>query len=382
MKKRLSIFVAILLFISMLSTPTKGLAVTLFNPYTGIQATPGETITYTINIENNESTIKRVRFSVEGLPDDWTYTITANGRGVKELAINRNDSQDVILDVNVPMQVEQAEYPFQFVTIDQNGERSHLPLQITLTEEGTLATEWNVDQPNLQGHTDSTFSYSLTLKNRTADEQNYALTANVPNGWSAQFKTGGDHITSIKVAPNSEVDITVDIKPMEKAEAGTYEIGIVASGSGTSAKTNLEAVITGAYDMMLTTPNGLLSTNIVAGSSKKIDLVIENTGTAPLTNVELSATTPPNWEVEFDTKTIPELKAGEKKTIQATITAADDAIAGDYVATFNASALEKSASATFRISVETSTLWGIVAISMIAIIVGLLYYIIRKYGRR
>lgn len=111
-------------------------------------------------------------------------------------------------------------------------------------------------------------------------------------------------------------------------------------------------------------------------------MVVENTGTAPLTNVELSAQTPPDWETDFDKNTIPEIKPGESATVKATLKASDEAIAGDYVTTFTASASETSAEADFRISVETSTLWGIVGIAIILAVVWGLYYIIKKYGRR
>ena len=80
--------------------------------------------------------------------------------------------------------------------------------------------------------------------------------------------------------------------------------------------------------------------------------------------------------------TIAQLEPGKSETIKVTVTASDEAIAGDYVVTFSASSAETSSEATFRISVETSTLWGIVAVLIIALVVAGLYYIVRKYGRR
>ena len=59
-----------------------------------------------------------------------------------------------------------------------------------------------------------------------------------------------------------------------------------------------------------------------------------------------------------------------------------DAITGDYAASFTASCEETSASADFRVSVKTSTVWGIVAIVIILCTVGGVGYVFRKYGRR
>ncbi|GGH69983.1 hypothetical protein GCM10010978_04460 [Compostibacillus humi] len=378
-KKFSVIFALILLFTFTAATPAFA-QVTLYTPYTGLAVTPGETIDYTVDVINNDSGIKHVTFDMEGLPKGWTYKLTAGGNAIKQLSVR--DEEQLNVEVTVPLEIEQDDYRFTLVATDQNGEKAELPFLVTLTEEGTFATELNVDQPNLQGQTDSSFSYSATLRNRTAEEQNYALTANAPEGWAVQFKSGSDSVTSVSVEPNSEADITIDVTPPENASADTYEIAVTANGSGTKAEATLEAVITGSYDMVLTTPKGNLSADITSGGERIIDLVIENTGTAPLTNVELSAQTPPDWETEFDKNSIPEIKPGESATVKATVKASDNAIAGDYVTTFKASAAESSAEADFRISVETSTLWGIVGIVIILAVVAGLYYIIKKYGRR
>ncbi|WP_085991213.1 NEW3 domain-containing protein [Oceanobacillus senegalensis] len=382
LKRLLSVLTIVLTMTSFLGVAPVFAQATLYTPYTGLSATPGETIDYTIDVINNESTIQNVTFDLEGLPEGWKHTITANGNAIEQLSVRGNSEEQITLEVTVPLEIEQADYEFNLVATDQNGRSTELPFLVKLAEEGTFETELNVDQPNLQGQTDSSFSYSATLKNRTAEEQNYALTANAPEGWGVQFKNGSDNVTSVTVEPNSEKDITIDVTPPENASADTYEIGISAAGSGTSVETTLEAVITGSYDLKLTTPKGILSADITSGGDRVIDLVVENTGTAPLTNVELSASTPPNWESEFDTSTIPEIAPGESATVKATLTASDEAIAGDYVTTFKASAAETSAEADFRVSVHTSTLWGIIGVLIILGVVAGLYYMIKKYGRR
>lgn len=383
MYKKTALFVVLMLLISTwIGGKTAAAQVTLYTPYTGLSATPGETISYTIDVINSESSIKNVTFDVDGLPEGWEYKITANGNAIEQLSVRGGKEEQITLDITVPLEIEQADYRFSLQAVDQNGQRSSLPFLVKLTEEGTFKTEFNVDQSNLQGQTDSSFSYSATIKNRTAEEQNYALTAEAPEGWGVAFKSGSDSITSVTVEPNSEANISIDVTPPENASADTYEITASANGSGTNAKAKLEAVITGSYGMNVTTPNGNLSTTITSGRDKIIDLIIENTGTAALSNVELTATTPTDWEYEFDSNMIPEIAPGESKAVKATLTASDEAIAGDYVTTFTATASETSSEADFRISVETSTLWGLVGILIIiGVIVGL-YYVIKKYGRR
>ena len=91
---------------------------------------------------------------------------------------------------------------------------------------------------------------------------------------------------------------------------------------------------------------------------------------------------PTNWKVEFNPKTIPSLAPGEKKDVAVVVTPADKAIAGDYVASFRANGRGESASADFRITVTTSTLWGIVGVGIIAVALLVLLGAVARFGRR
>lgn len=80
-------------------------------------------------------------------------------------------------------------------------------------------------------------------------------------------------------------------------------------------------VITGSYDIELTTPRGLLSAEITAGDMKRIDLVVRNNGSAELKDVQLTATKPVDWEVTFEPSKIEKLPAGSTTNVTATIKA-------------------------------------------------------------
>lgn len=355
--------------------------VSLFTPYTGLSATPGDTINYSVDVINSGTSIQNMSFTFENLPEGWETSIAAGGRDIRELSVRGDSEETLNIDVTVPLDANMADYRFSLVANDGNS-KSTLPLLVTVTEQGSFETELTTDQANLQGHAESSFDYKITLRNRTADQQNYALASSTASGWGVNFQSGSDSISSITLEPNESKDITVKVTPPQNVEAGTYEIPITASTKSTTADLTLEAVITGSYGIELTTPTGALSTDITAGDDKVIDLVVTNTGTATLTDVNLRGNTPPNWESEFDQSTISKIEPGDSVTVKATLTAPKDAIAGDYVTEFTASSAETSADATFRISVEASTLWGIVAVLIIIGVVAGLYFIIRKYGRR
>ena len=67
---------------------------------------------------------------------------------------------------------------------------------------------------------------------------------------------------------------------------------------GSETKTlDLSARVTGSYTLDLSTPTGVLSTRGSAGSVTDQQFVIRNTGSAPLSNVVMSATPPNDWTV-------------------------------------------------------------------------------------
>ena len=376
----LSVVLLLALVISLLGGGTAMAAgeVSLYTPYTSISVAPGETLSYTVNVQNQANSAVRAPLQLEGLPQGWTYKITGGGWALKEVSVQPGEPQTINLEVNVPLKVDKGTYRFSL----NAGSMASLPLQVEITEKGIYQTELTTDQANLQGHADSSFTYTLTLQNRTADNQNYALNAESQPGWDVKFTSSGNQVTSVEVEAGGSQNITVDVKPPAEVAKGSYKIPVSASNQTTSSRLELEAVITGTYGLELTTPSGLLSTDISLGGSKTVELVVKNTGTADMSDVNLSSEAPANWEVSFNPKHIDNLAAGESTTVEAKITSSDKAISGDYVTTIKASAQEANSEAQFRISVKGSALWGWIGVLIIAAIIAGIFFIIRKYGRR
>ena len=64
------------------------------------------------------------------------------------------------------------------------------------------------------------------------------------------------------------------------------------------------------------------------------------------------------------------------------VTPSSKAIAGDYMTTFRANAKGESGSVDFRVSVKTSTMWGIVGLAVIAVALLVLMGAVARFGRR
>ena len=352
--------------------------VTLYTPYTKVSVSPVESVDYAIDLINESKELQNKEISISGIPKGWTYTLTSGGYKVGQLAVLPGEKKSLSLRVNVPYQVNKGSYRFKMMA----GNESSLSLVITVSEKGTYETEYTTDQPNMQGSSTSTFTFRTTLKNRTADQQLYALMADASRGWNVVFKADYKQVTSVELAANTTKEVTVEITAPAQIEAGTYQIPVSAVTSSTAAKISLEVVITGSYSMELTTPTGLLSSNITAGDQKRIELVVRNTGSSLLSGINLTGSLPSNWSVTFEPKKIEQLLPGKDERVYATIKADKKAIPGDYVANLEANTPETSSKAVFRIFVKTPMLWGWIGVLIIIGVVGSVYYLFRKYGRR
>ncbi len=352
--------------------------VTLYTPYTKISVPPGESVDYTIDVYNKGEVTKNVDIYLTGLPKDWDYELKSGGWNIKRLSILPGEKKTLSLKVQIPYRVNKGNYQFNVIAKNYYT----LPLVVNVSEQGTFKTEFTSEQANMEGHAKSTFTFSTKLKNRTANKQLYSLRANAPRGWTVTFKANYKQATSVEIEPDNSKDINIEIKPPLNIAAGTYKIPVGAVTATTSAQLELEVVITGTYDMELTTPAGLLSTSITAGNDKRIELLLKNTGSAELRDITLRVSKPKNWDVTFDPDTVSRLEAGKTTLVYAIIKADNKAIPGDYVTNISAQTLEASSKIAFRVSVKTPILWGWLGILIIIAVIGGVYYFFRKYGRR
>ncbi len=376
MKKVFKLAVVLILISGPLITFSQ--SVKLYTPYTRISVPPGESIDYTVDVINDSQVIKNVPISIRGLTEDWTYSLIASGITVNQISVLPGESEEFELKVNVPFEVEKGIYRFGVSA----GSLGYLPLVVVVSEKGTAKTEFTSEQPNMEGHTGSNYTFNAEIRNSTGKEQLYALRGRAPRGWVVTFKANYKQATSINIAPNVTERITVEVNPPDYLPADTYVIPVEARTSTSVGTLDLEVVITGSYDIELASPTGLLSTKLTAGSQKRVDLLVKNSGSTALEDVKLVSMKPKDWEVVFEPKEIDRIETGQVAQISASIKAPDKSIPGDYAINMEARTPEVSARVAFRASVETSVLAGWVGILIILGVIGLVIYLFRKYGRR
>lgn len=350
----------------------------LYTPLTKILVPPGESIDYPIDLINKGSAVRTADISIAGLPKGWTFQMKSGNWNVEDISVLPGEKKSFSLQVQVPLRVNKGAYHFRVAAAGLG----QLPLTVVVSEQGTFKTELASMQTNMEGAANTTFTFSAKLRNSTAGSEVYALKALTPPGWEVSFKANYKQVSSVNVESNHTQDLTISIDPPDDAGAGTYKIPVLASTGASSANLVLEVHITGSYAMEMGTPSGRLSTDINAGDDKSVQLIVKNSGSAPLDNINFRSAAPVNWVVSFNPQKIEKLSPGETAQVVASIKADKNAIAGDYITNLEASCPGVTSKAGLRVSVRTPLVSGLSGMLIIFASFGSVYYLFRKYGRR
>ena len=357
-----------------------GLEVT--TPYPAVAVAPGTKVSFDLKVTSTRSA--NVSLEMSGVPSGWTASLIGGGFVVDGLAVTPSTDGTVRLDVDVPADAPAGTSTLR-LTAKGGGAQDVLPIAIRVNAEAAGSATLTTSTPTLTGASDATFTFDLQYKNDTAQDLTVSVSATGPEGWDVTASlTGETQAASTVVTAGDSQGITVTAKASSDVPAGTYPVKVEARAGDRTVSADLGIDVTGSFSMTMTTPNDVLSTNGSAGSATTQAFDITNTGTAPLTEVSLTATPPTNWHVTMSPETVPSIPPGEKATIPATITPSSEAVAGDYALSFSAKAAESGAdaSAALRFTVETSPIWAIVGLGLIVLILAGLFYVFRTYGRR
>lgn len=235
---------------------------------------------------------------------------------------------------------------------------------------------------NVESTTKDPFRFASTISNGSGHTKIYELRAKTPEGWNTTFRAEGTQIAGLRLDSGKTLDISIEIASAPMVKPGKYTIPVMAVSSEDTLRVDLEAVVKGNYGLELSTPSGRLSDDITEGKSRQIQLTVKNTGSLPLEGLELSGQAPTMWSVTFAPSRIEKLGAGQTQEVTATLNVPNKTIAGDYVTNFTVRNNDANSTATFRMTVKTSILSGWIGILVIILALGIVYYLIRKYGRR
>ena len=356
----------------------------LLTDYPAQTVRAGETATVRVKLQNSGLAPEAMALALSGVPAGWKIDILGGGQPVASAMPGQNESVSLQLRVEVPKDAKPGSHQVALSAKGARLQSVELPLTLTVGTEAPAKLSLKSRLPSLRGTPRSSFEYTVTVGNDSGKDLTVALSAQGPANFQTTFTEGfgSNEISSIPIEAGQTKDIKVKVTPPRDVKADDYPVLVKVAAEGATADLRVTLQISGQGRLALSTKDGRLSGEAEIGKASAYTLVLVNDGTAAVAEIEMSGTVPANWKVEFNPKTIPTLAPNEKKEVQVLVTPADKAIAGDYVASFRATARGESSAADFRITVTTSTLWGLVGVGIIAVALLVLLGAVARFGRR
>ncbi|HZQ15082.1 MAG TPA: NEW3 domain-containing protein [Pseudolabrys sp.] len=356
----------------------------LMSDYPAVTVRPGETSSVGLHLQNYSLPPQRMTLSVGGVPTGWTATLMGGGQPVAAAMPNTNSSVAIELRLDVP---KDAAIGTQTLTVSATAAdqtKVDLPIAVTLAKDLPAKLTLTPQLPQLRGTSKSSFEYQLNIKNDSGKKLVVGLSAQAPQNFDTSFteQYGSQELNAVPIDAGQTKDVKLKVTPPNTAAAGDYKVTARVNAEDASVTADLGLTITGQPKLDISGREGLVSTRASAGKETSVPIVITNTGTAPAEDIQVSGSAPSGWKIEFDPKTVDRIAPNANKEIQALITPTEKAIAGDYVTTVRASARGESESTTFRVTVTTSTMWGIAGVGIIGVALLVMVGAVARFGRR
>jgi uncharacterized repeat protein (TIGR01451 family) len=355
----------------------------LLADYPAVSVQPGTTANIPIKLQNYGVAPERFALSVSGVPAGWTATLLGGGQPIAAAMPATDAGVSLELRLDVPAN---AGAGTQTLTVNAEGQGNTVSLPIAVTLAQKLPAKLKVDTalPALRGTSKSSFEYQLTIKNDSGRNLTVSFTAQAPKNFETSFTEayGSQELSSVAIEAGKSKDVKLKVRPPSTVDAGTYPISVTVSAEGATAKTDVSLEIIGQPRLSISGRDGLLSMRAEAGQQSTFPIVVTNTGSAPADDIELSGSAPSGWKLEFNPKTIAKIEPGKDAEAQALVTPTEKSLAGDYQTTLRTASRGDTASSQVRVTVVTSTVWGIAGVGIIAAALLIMVGAVVRFGRR
>jgi len=355
----------------------------LLTDYPAMSVRPGATSTIALRLQNYGLSPERYTLSVTDVPKGWSATLLGGGQPVAAAMPATDASVSLQLRLDIPVN---AAVGTQTLTVKAEGQGTSITLPIAVTLAKELPAKLTVESPlpALRGTLQSTFDYQLTIKNDSGRNLTVSFVADAPKYFETSFTEnyGSQQLTSIPIEAGQSKDVKLHVRPPSTAGAQRYPVAVTVTAEDASAKVSLSLEIVGQPQLTVASREGLLSAKAEAGKTTVVPIVVTNTGTAVADTIELSATPPAGWKIEFNPKTIDHIDPGKDSEVQAQITPTATSLAGDYQAAIRATSRGEAAASAFRIQVATSNTWMMAGGLVIGVAVLFMVAAVARFGRR
>ncbi|MSO64584.1 MAG: ABC transporter substrate-binding protein [Alphaproteobacteria bacterium] len=355
----------------------------LATTYPSVTVSADEPVTLELSVNSKGQPPQRVNLSVGEPPAGWKVSILGDGRPITAVFVGPEQSAKINLRIEPPPTPPAGSYQFA-LTASGQGVNSVLPITLVVGETLPPRLSLKPELPALKGSASTNFKFRVTVKNESGRAALVTLAAEAPTGFRASVTEafGAREVTTLPIEAGATKDVQLEVEPQRTTPTGNYPVTLRAQAEGVQARSDMTIEISGRPELGLSGPDQRLSARAMAGEESPIELTVKNRGNAPARNVRMSSSPPSGWKVTFNPELFPEIGPEQEQRVTALITPSNRAINGDYRVTMNANGESVLSSAEFRITVNTSTAWGIIAVLIIAAAAVILGLAVLRYGRR
>jgi uncharacterized membrane protein len=365
------------------AVPATSATLYLITDYPDLAVQPGSTQTIDLVLHNKGNAPAYAALGVDGLPDEWNARILGNGQSVGATMTDAGANTRLQLRLDIPSNLSEKAYQFALWAEAEN-ELARLPITLRVADHATspLVVESNLRA--LRGSSHVTFEYPLTIRNESNNDMPVSLSAVIPQYAEAFFteSAGAQQLSSLLVKAGASKDISLTVRMPPSAQPNRYPIKVTVSTTTLSVDTELMLDIVGQPRLRLAGRDGLLSFQAIAGEPQVFPLQVLNDGSAPATDIQFSGSAPFGWRLDIEPGTLSQLNVGEQAEVQLRVTPSASSLVGDYMITARSSAQGQTANSELRVTVNTSSMWGITGLVVIAVALIILAGAIARYGRR
>ncbi|ASJ16842.1 hypothetical protein A3L04_07025 [Thermococcus chitonophagus] len=227
--------------------------------------------------------------------------------------------------------------------------------------------------------------FAITIENLGRNDDEYKLSIlGLPSNWNAMFTQSPEsalQITKIKVEAGKSETVYLKVYPSLNAKPGKYNITLVVrSSSGLVKKVPIKIDLTGIYQMDVNLMNYRLT--ITAGEERETTISIYNFGTAPITNIRISASAPKGWEVYVEPQSIPILDPKKSTSAVIKIKVPKGTPAGDYRVRITIKSDQQEWSDSIRVVVRQKSTFAYIGLLLLILAFLSVILMIRRVGRR
>ena len=243
--------------------------------------------------------------------------------------------------------------------------------------------------PVLPGRAGDIFDFEVEVRWQGGEFRVFDLVTTAPSEWRADVLGGFPVrvIPAIGLEPGERVPDRIRVVlvplPWEQHDPGEYVVTLEVSSGDIRETIELKAVVTDLYRFYFTTADGRLNTEAIAGKDNHLSLMLGNTGTAVIENIDLLSEKPTGWRITFNPEEVESLEPGFAQEVEAIIKPPPGTVAGDYMITMKAISAEfRPRDLELRVTVLTPTIWGWVGILIVLAVIAGLGVLFRRLGRR